>query len=118
MISCVMCFKTIEGYPCECGANASVEAGEVLFAVKNTSVELPLGISTEEFGLDLFESIKLASGRLMALKTAALFQKKGLTRKVDEYRERAAICEKELTRLLHKNTTGSPDDVRRILSIE
>lgn len=118
MISCVMCFTIIEGYPCECGANVSVVAGEVLFPVKSTSMELPLGISTEEFGLDLFESIKLATGRLTALKTAALFQKKGLMRKADEYRERAAVCEKELTRLLHKSTTGSPDDVRRILAIE
>jgi hypothetical protein len=113
-----MCFKTIEAYPCECGANASAETGAVLFPIKTTYSQRPLGITTEEFGVELFETIKAASARSEALKTAAVFQRKGLTRKAEEYRTRAAAYEQEVTRLLHKGTAGSPDDVRRILAIE
>jgi hypothetical protein len=65
----------------------------------------------------MFDAIKAASARAMAIRTEAVFRKKGLTRRADEMREKADANGKELTRLL-KVETISGDDVRGILAIE
>ncbi len=73
-------------------------------------------MTKEEFGQDLYDAIVAHTGARQALKTADLFAREGKTRLADEYTQRGVDCQKELERLLHKNTIA-PDDIRRLLAL-
>lgn len=73
-------------------------------------------LSKEEFGVDIFEAIRLQAGYRQAEKTAEIYGKKGLKKLEREYRDAAKALNLQLQEILKKNTIGTTD-LKRIWAI-
>ncbi len=74
-------------------------------------------ISLDEFGQDLFAAIKAQAGAIQALKSAGLYQAKGLPHQADQAARAATVCQRELETIFRRNTIAVYD-VRRILAMQ
>lgn len=107
-MSCRICDEN----PCVCDKNGP---GSTNATIRTTYVERPFGITKGEFGEDLYEAIKAASGRQQCLENAAMYRKKGLEAKAEKELTKAANLFKEVHALVSRGKI-KPDDVRQILA--
>lgn len=61
-MTCASCDRVIEAYPCECGYGQEVSSYRP--AMPARYAPMPFGVTKEEFGLTLYEVIKLIGGIL------------------------------------------------------
>lgn len=73
-------------------------------------------VSKEEFGLDLYEAIRLQSAMRQADKTADFYRCHGLAKDAQEFQDRATALQRQLKTILDKNTI-EPADLQRLLAI-
>lgn len=73
-------------------------------------------IDKEEFGVDLFEAIRLQSAMRQAERTADLFKRKGLKQRERESLDNAKALSQQL-QLILKRDTIAPADLKRLLAI-
>lgn len=108
-----MTCQTCEQAPCTCPPPASPTP----VWPRSTYHALPLGITKEEFGVDLFEAIRLQASIRQAERTAAVFRKKGLAARVQETMDMLGHLQDQLQAVLQQQTIA-PADLRRLLAIQ
>ena len=106
-MSCRICDEN----PCVCDKTAP---GTTNGAIRSTYTLKPHGITRDEFGADLYEAIKAASGRRQCLENVAMYQGKGLPGKASEELAKAGKLLQEVQGFISKQTIP-PNDVREIL---
>ena len=72
-------------------------------------------ITREEFGLNLFEAIKLQASQLQALKLDQIYHRKDMGARAQQYESKAATLSTQLQAIMEKGTIA-PYDIRRILA--
>ncbi len=73
-------------------------------------------LSKEEFGLDLFEAIRVQSAMRQAERTADTYTMKGLKHRAEDCQLKIKSLQRELDTILSRNTIES-HDLKRILAI-
>ena len=103
---------TCDETPCICVKNGP---GSTNSNFRSTYTIKPLGITKEEFGLDLFNAIYAASARQQCLKNAEMYRGKGLTGQAALEEKRAQGYFQELEAIVSKETIA-PADLTRIMA--
>ncbi len=73
-------------------------------------------LSKDEFGLDLFEAIRVQSAMRQAERTAEVYATKGLKHRADECQLKIKSLQRELDTILSRNTIEA-HDLKRFLAI-
>ena len=102
---------TCDETPCICVKNGP---GSTNSNFRSTYTARPLGLSKDEFGLDLFQAIYAASARLQCLKNAEMYTAKGLTGQAALEEKRAHGYFQELEAIVSKETIA-PADLSQIM---
>lgn len=94
------------------------QAGTAYYTKPGGSREPAIGpyLTREEFGLDLYEAIRLRSMGLAARQNTDRWQGQGKPKVAEEARQKANACEIELQVILSRGTIA-PNDVRRLLAM-
>ncbi len=79
--------------------------------------EPPAYMTKEEFGVDLFEAIRLQAGQMQARTTATVYRGKGLDKEADRAIRIAEDLQRQLQAIFQKNTIA-PADLRRLQKIQ
>lgn len=99
--------------PCICSSTAP---GSTIDHIRSTYIAQPYGLTLDEFGADLYDAIKAASGRQQCLANAEMYRHKGLIGKAEKETLKATNLYKEVKRIVTRETV-QPNDVRQLLSM-